>query len=323
MLNDEEYMRRALQLAANGRGYTSPNPMVGAVIVAPGGRIIGEGWHRAFGGPHAEVNAVRSVKAEDEPLIAQSTIYVTLEPCSHYGKTPPCAKMLVEKGFKRVVMATLDPNPRVSGRGENMLREAGIATSTGVLGHEARQLNKAFMAAHTLGRPFVTLKWAQNPAGYIDGAFSNILTQQIVHQRRAEADVIMIGANTAIADNPRLNVRLIAGRSPRPYILDRHKLVNNSNCNLLSLPDTIHDTSGAPLEQVLTEIYKTGYISVLVEGGARLLNHFLDSNLWDEAFVEVAEAPAAGNVKAPVIDRLPVDTEYVAGNKIFSFVNFC
>lgn len=166
---DEMMMRRALQLALNGAGDVSPNPMVGAVIVAPGGTIIGEGWHRRYGGAHAEVNAVRSVAADDEPLLPQSTIYVTLEPCSHHGKTPPCSLLLREKGFRRVAVGMVDPNPKVAGRGIRMLREAGAEVTTGILETECRRLNVRFITAQTLRRPWIQLKWAESADGYIAG----------------------------------------------------------------------------------------------------------------------------------------------------------
>ena len=168
MKTDAKYMRRALELAANGMGGASPNPMVGAVIVAPDGRVIGEGWHRVRGLGHAEVNAVASVKPEDAGLLKSSTMYVTLEPCSHYGKTPPCAELIIRTGIPHVVIATVDPNPKVSGRGIEMLRQAGVEVETGLLGQEARNLNRRFFTSQLLGRPWITLKWACSADGYMD-----------------------------------------------------------------------------------------------------------------------------------------------------------
>ncbi len=294
--SDYHFMRRALQLAKAGRGHVSPNPMVGAVIVDPAGRIIGEGWHRRFGGPHAEVNAVRSVSEADRMLLGASTIYVTLEPCSHYGKTPPCAKLLVECGIGRVVIAAGDPNPKVSGRGVAMLKQAGIRVDEGLLAQEAWELNRPFMTAHSLHRPFVTLKWAQSADGYmariVGGEkapvrFSTSISSQLVHVRRANHDAIAVGAGTVLADNPRLDVRLIEGRSPIPVIFDRHKLINAENCGIYS--KCIHITDGRPLEDVLGSLYaEKGISSVLVEGGASLLREFVDAGLWDEAYVETS-----------------------------------
>ena len=226
---DEKYMRRALQLAANGRGFTVPNPMVGAVIVAPDGRVIGEGWHRRCGEGHAEVNAVASVREADRPLMRQSTIYVTLEPCSHFGKTPPCARLLIETGIPRVVVGVGDPNPKVNGRGIAMLREAGAEVITGVLADESRRLNHIFFRSQTLHRPFITLKWAQSADGFMDArrqpgepaySFSTPLARLATMQLRAQHEGILTTATTLLADNPRLNLRGFSGRDPRPFIID-------------------------------------------------------------------------------------------------------
>ena len=328
-------MSRALQLAANGRGHVSPNPMVGAVVVAPDGRIIGEGWHRRFGGPHAEVNAVNSILPEDECLIHDSTIYVTLEPCSHYGKTPPCAKLLIDKGFKRVVVGAGDPNPKVSGRGIAMIREAGIQVDEHLMEAECWALNQKFMTAHTLHRPWITLKWAQSTDGYMDvnreassapWRFSNDLTSQLVHLRRANHDAIAVGANTVLADDPQLNVRHIDGRDPRPVIFDRHGLLKGVRAKLFERNDLIYVDSAMPLTDVLTELYRNHNItSLLVEGGASLLSNFINENLWDEAFVEVAPECLAsqGSVKAPVFCSVPADVEHCGKNQLLHFKNKC
>lgn len=326
--NDIRYMRRALALALNGRGHVSPNPMVGAVITAPDGRIIGEGWHRKYGGPHAEVNAVRSVTQADRALLGESTIYVTLEPCSHYGKTPPCALLLRECGFKRVVVACGDPNPRVAGRGIVILREAGISVDCGCLEKEAWQLNRAFMTAQTLRRPYVILKWACSADGFMDrrraagesaARFSTSVTSQMVHHRRACVDAIAVGAQTAIADNPRLNVRLLEGRSPRPVIFDRHGLVDKTNCAIFDDAVTIGDE---PLENALHRLFEQhGVTSLLVEGGARLLHSFIDEGLWNEAFVEVApfSLGADGAVEAPAFPAIPQSALRAGENMIYAF----
>lgn len=319
---DYKYMRRALELAAFGRGHVSPNPMVGAVIVAPDGRIIGEGWHRKYGGPHAEVNAVDSVAGADRHLLPQSTIYVTLEPCSHYGKTPPCAKLLCDTRIAKVVVAADDPNPRVAGRGIAMLREAGIEVATGLLAHESCVLNKTFMTAHTLHRPFVTLKWAQSADGYLDhkrcegepaARFSTPLSSLTVHSRRAVHDAIAVGACTFVLDKPRLNTRLVAGSSPKRIVFDRSNKVAGLSC--------MHITSGRPLEETLSSLYRDDNItSLMVEGGASLLKSFIDADLWDEAYIEVA-APLGdeGAVKAPVLQMLPNETFKIDGNTIYKY----
>lgn len=319
--DDELYMRRALQLAANGRGYTSPNPMVGAVVVARR-RIIGEGWHRQFGGPHAEVNAMNSIAEADRPLVGEATIYVTLEPCSHYGKTPPCAAMLVERGVRRVVVGSGDPNPKVSGRGIAMLRQAGIEVDTGVLEKECEALNEAFMTAHRRHRPFVTLKWAQSADGYIDGRFSRPDGRQLVHWRRAQADAIVVGAGTVLADNPSLTVRDIEGRSPRPVVLDRRGLLVGSDLPLMRREDTIHITSGESLRSVLERLYgEFGYISVLVEGGAGVLGAFIAEGLWDRAYVECSPDEIRGNVKAPTLPCQPAAAHPLPPNTVYEYRN--
>ena len=246
---DENYMRRALQLARQGAGHTSPNPMVGAVIVASDGIIIGEGWHRKCGEAHAEVNAVASVK--DPDLLKDSTIYVTLEPCSHYGKTPPCARLLIERGIPRVVVGCLDPFPAVSGRGVAMLREAGVEVVTGVLEQECRALNRRFLTAHTLGRPWVQLKWAQTADGFIGVPphlgenplrMSTPVTMKLMHRERALCDAIVVGAATANIDNPSLTTRYWPGNNPLRVVLSRN-LSLAGNLKLLNdgLPTIIYN----------------------------------------------------------------------------------
>lgn len=333
---DRKCMRRALQLARAGLGHTSPNPMVGAVIAAPDGRIIGEGWHCHFGGPHAEVNAVRSVREADLALLPQSTIYVTLEPCSHYGKTPPCAKMLCECRFRRVVIAAGDPNPKVSGRGVRMLRDAGITVDEGLMEKEARELNRAFMTSQILRRPFVTLKWAQSADGFMDarrsygeGAyrFSIPLTSQLVHWRRALHDAIAVGAGTVLADRPRLDVRLIEGQSPRPVVFDRHCLISPA-CLSQMRSDAIVIDCDEPLADVMHRLYADfGISSLLVEGGAGLLRSFLAAALWDEAWVEVSHICLGheGAVMAPAIAQLPEKTVIISHNSVnfYSHYGLC
>jgi diaminohydroxyphosphoribosylaminopyrimidine deaminase/5-amino-6-(5-phosphoribosylamino)uracil reductase len=225
----EKYMSRCLELAGNGRGNAAPNPMVGAVIVRDG-RIIGEGYHRCYGEAHAEVNAVASVG--DETLLRDSTLYVSLEPCSHYGKTPPCAELIIRKGISRVVIACLDPFPEVAGRGVKMLRDAGIKVIMGVMEKEAFVLNRFFMTMHGKHRPYVILKWAQSEDGFLDRIrqdrseapvlLSTSVTRLMVHKLRSEVQSIMVGTNTAVLDNPSLTVRYWAGRSPLRVTIDHH-----------------------------------------------------------------------------------------------------
>lgn len=293
-LPDEAYMRRALQLAAYAAGYARPNPMVGAVIVEPSGRIIGEGWTQPFGGPHAEVMAVRSVREEDRPLLKESTIYVTLEPCSHWGKTPPCARMLVEQGIPHVVVGALDPFEKVSGRGIRIIREAGREVETGLLRDECEHLNRRFMTAHRLRRPFVELKWAQTADGMMgrsDGKrlnISNSLSLTAMHRDRAMADAVMVGTNTAIADRPQLTVRYSDCRAnPVRITFDRHGRLPEG---LFDREDDIIIRDDRSLPEILSWLYKEkGITSLIVEGGRKLLDSFLAENLWDELRVETSD----------------------------------
>ena len=287
---DEKYMARCLQLARYGELWTAPNPMVGAVIVHDG-RIIGEGWHREYGGPHAEVNAVRSVKGEDEHLLREATIYVSLEPCSHWGKTPPCAELLVEKGFRRVVVGCIDPNEKVAGRGIKRLQEAGVEVVIGVLEEECKALNRKFFMQQTQHRPWITLKWAESADGFIDRHreslekdgpavhFSTPWTQMLVHRLRATHEAILVGRRTWELDRPSLTTRLWPGRNPKRIVLS---------------------SSGASLEESIAP-----YQSVLVEGGAQTLQSFLDADLWDEVFIEHSEIVLGDGIKAPKIQTDP------------------
>lgn len=295
---DEQYMRRCLQLARNGLMNAQPNPMVGAVIVHEG-RIIGEGYHVRCGEGHAEVNACASVKKEDEPLLKESTIYVSLEPCSHYGKTPPCADLLISKGFKRCVIGCQDPFAKVQGRGIQKLKDAGMEVTVGVLKTECEALNKRFMTFHGQQRPFVTLKWAESADGYIDGHISNQYTQMLCHKRRAEHQAILVGRKTWEADRPALNTREWYGPSPRRYVVSSQPL---------NLPEWYHLIQSADVESILHQLYEDGIQTVLVEGGAMLHKSFIDSGLWDECYVEKSTQPIHGKVKAPQLDQTAVLT---------------
>ncbi len=308
MMTDEDYMARALELARHGAGFVSPNPMVGAVIEARG-RIIGEGWHRRYGGPHAEVQAMRSVKPEDRPLLKEATVYVTLEPCSHYGKTPPCADMLVESGVKRVVVAVRDPFPAVSGRGIARLRDAGIEVTEGVLEAESRELNRAFLTAHTLGRPYIQLKWASSADGFIGAidseghkapvALSDALGKVWVHRGRSQADAIMVGTNTMISDRPALDVRHWPSRiNPLRVTFDRNG----------RLPAEVQErgalifSEDLPLEELCSSLYHDyGITSLIVEGGAALLQSFINAGLYDEVRRETVGITLGSGVREPEI----------------------
>lgn len=280
---DEKYMRRCLQLASCGRQNAKPNPMVGAVLADTDGRIIGEGFHVRCGEAHAEVNAFASVKAADEPLVPRSTLYVSLEPCSHYGKTPPCADLIISKGVRRVVVGCIDEFAEVSGRGICRLRDAGIDVTVGVLEDECRWLNRRFFTFHRLHRPYILLKWAQTANGFIDDGgqpltISTPFTRMLVHKQRAEADAIVIGRVTDEREHPRLDVRLWTGPSPRRLVIDRHHPF--------------------PIDS----LYAHHIQSVIVEGGRKTLDTFLAQNLWDEIRVETNHSlTVSGGTRAPLM----------------------
>ena len=338
MVVEEKYMARCIELARGGEGYTAPNPMVGAVIVHKG-KIIGEGFHRKCGEAHAEVNAIASVR--DEALLRDSTIYVSLEPCSHYGKTPPCAELIIKKGIPRVVVGTLDPFPEVSGRGIRMLREAGIEVVTGVLEEEARALNSAFMTFQIRKRPYIYLKWAQSADGFMDACradaseppvlLSSAETLRRVHRLRSEVAAIMVGTRTALLDNPSLTVRHWTGHSPVRMVLDRTlKLPAGSHLldgTVRTVVFTAVEAESRPnveyvrvdfgqevLPQVLQYLYVQKLNSLMVEGGAELLESFLDAGLWDEAWVETAPVALGTGVKAPVVSGVLVGSEQRHGH---------
>ena len=291
-------MRRCLQLARCGKAGAKPNPMVGAVIVAPGGRIIGEGYHVRCGQGHAEVNAFASVRAEDEALLRESTIYVSLEPCSHYGKTPPCADLIVSKGVRRVVCGCVDPFAKVQGRGIERMRAAGIEVEVGVLEQACKLLNKRFFTYNTLCRPYITLKWAQTADGLmgLEGQrtpISSPFTQMLVHQLRSESDAILVGHTTWTVDKPSLTVRQWAGPGPERIVLG-HGLDT-------ALPEGYHPFDS--IDGVLRHLYEEKKQSLLVEGGARTLQSFLDAGLWDELRVETAPFCLGEGVRAPQLPR--------------------
>ena len=278
---DERYMRRCLQLAACGRMESRPNPMVGAVIVARD-RILGEGYHIRCGEGHAEVNAFASVRKEDECLLSEATVYVSLEPCAHYGKTPPCADLIVSKGVRRVVIGCIDPFAKVKGRGIQKIREAGIEVTVGVLEEECQWLNRRFLTFHQKGRPYIILKWAQTADGYIDDhgrplAISTPFTRMLVHRLRAEEDAIVVGRVTDEREHPLLNVREWSGPSPERFVLS-------------------HDFT---IEQLFDTCHKRQLQSLIVEGGRCTLQSFVDNGLYDEIRVETAPLVIGGGTAAP------------------------
>ena len=312
-------MRRALYLARLGEGHVSPNPMVGCVITAPDGKIIGEGWHRQFGGPHAEVNAIDSVT--DKNILKHATMYVTLEPCSHHGKTPPCADLIVRMGIPRVVIGSKDPFPEVSGRGIARLQEVGTEVHTGCLESECVELNRRFMTAHKTGRPYVTLKWAQDAAGNMGSTsgkrifFSNTLSMAYVHRLRSCYDAIMVGKGTLLADNPKLDVRLWHGKNPRPVIFANTEL--DGKFNLTSNPECIKYSIPISLNEILRDLYKSkGVTSLLVEGGKKLLESFIADELWDEMRTETYPSLTEADLPAPHVAGYLLKSANTRGNTI-------
>lgn len=282
---DERFMRRCLQLAKNGRQNAKPNPMVGAVIVSEDGRILGEGYHVCCGEGHAEVNAFASVRPEDEHLLAGATIYVSLEPCSHYGKTPPCADLIVRKRVKRCVCGCVDPFAKVQGRGIQKIRDAGIEVTVGVLEKECLELNKRFITYNTHQRPYIILKWAQTANGFLDNegkgmAISSTFTKMLSHKLRAENDAILVGRITDERDHSQLNVRDWSGKNPLRLVIDRHH----------PCFEGLDFSKGKAevLRQIMNFLYTNKVQSLIVEGGAITHQSFLDAGLWDEIRIETA-----------------------------------
>lgn len=296
--DDKMFMRRCLQLAANGLLTTRPNPMVGAVIVARG-RIIGEGWHVRCGEGHAEVNALASVAKADEWLLPESTIYVSLEPCAHYGKTPPCADLIVSKGVSRVVVGCVDPFARVQGRGIQKIRDAGIAVMVGVLEEECLWLNRRFFTFHQKQRPYITLKWAQTADGFLDDhgravAISTPFTKMLVHRLRAENDAILVGRVTEEREHPRLDVRHWSGPSPVKMVL----------------------SGSFGLDDVVSSCREQQLLSLLVEGGRQTHQSFIDAGLWDEIRIETGNVTMGGGTPAPQVPANAIlrSREWLDGN---------
>ena len=324
---EEKFMSRAIELAKLGMGLVAPNPMVGCVIVHDG-KIIGEGYHRKYGESHAEVNAINSVKSPD--LLCESTMYVTLEPCSHFGKTPPCADLIVEKKIPRVIVGGLDTNEKVSGRGLERLRIAGIEVITGVLEDDCNRMNRRFLTVHEKKRPYIILKWAQTEDGFIDRSreeeefgqptwITNDLSRIAVHKMRSDEAAILVGTNTALKDNPSLTVRHWSGNHPLRMVLDRRGILPESCALLDQSTETIVFTEvematkpnleyvridfRAGMLQRINEILSSrGIQSLLVEGGKALLESYMREGLWDEARVYIGNKRFGSGIKAPETD---------------------
>ncbi|MBN1115566.1 MAG: bifunctional diaminohydroxyphosphoribosylaminopyrimidine deaminase/5-amino-6-(5-phosphoribosylamino)uracil reductase RibD [Bacteroidales bacterium] len=326
MQNYIKYMHRCIDLARNGKGMVAPNPMVGSVIVH-NNKIIGEGYHRVFGGPHAEVNAINSVK--ETQLLPESTLYVNLEPCSHMGKTPPCSDLIIEKGLKKLVIGTTDPNSIVAGKGIEKLKNAGLEVVLGVLEEECFELNKRFFTFHAKKRPYIILKWAQSRDGYIDidrtpgtpigpNWISNPISRTLVHKWRSVENAIMVGTNSVVYDNPGLDTRYWPGKSPLRITVDRKaripenaKLFNGETDTLVFTEKHIQNKPKLTyirlnfdepiLDAVLEELYTREILSLMVEGGRKLLQSFINNGLWDEARIFMGNKDFKNGIKAPEI----------------------
>ncbi|CAI8914860.1 bifunctional diaminohydroxyphosphoribosylaminopyrimidine deaminase/5-amino-6-(5-phosphoribosylamino)uracil reductase RibD [Chryseobacterium sp. IT-36CA2] len=338
MNNDELYIKRCIELAQKALGHTYPNPLVGSVIVH-NGEIIGEGYHHKAGENHAEINAIHSVKNKD--LIPESTIYVSLEPCAHYGKTPPCALKIKELGFKKVVIGAMDSHDKVNGKGKKIIQDAGIQAISGILEKECIELNKRFFTYHEKKRPYIILKWAESGDGFLDKDFkptavSNTLVNQFVHQLRADEHAILVGTQTALHDNPSLTVRNIEGVNPVRILIDfdlkvpSHFNIYNTEAKTLVLDSVKEGTEehiqfikidkNNFLPELKEALYKEQIQSVIIEGGRFTLQQFINASLWDEAIVIKNENLMLENgTKAPEFNHTAIKTETFRDNTISFF----
>ena len=321
------YIKRCLQLAKNGLGNTYPNPMVGSVIVCEN-KIIGEGWHKKSGEPHAEVNAINAVK--DKSLLTKSTIYVSLEPCSHYGKTPPCCDLIIAHKIPNVVVGTVDPNSKVAGTGITRLIENGVNVTVGILEKECNELNKRFFTFHNKKRPYIILKWAESLDGFIAPLakekkepvwISNAFSRQLVHKWRSEEQAILVGTNTVIEDNPKLDVRDWTGKNPIRIIIDRTGRIAEdyfvkdlkTKTIIITEQEKLTFSEKGIYENLIFDasmssaicgiLFKNNIQSVIIEGGRQTIQTFIDSNFWDEARVFVGNFNLNNGVKAPILKR--------------------
>jgi len=344
-------MMRCLELAQLSKGHTAPNPMVGAVLVHDG-RIIGEGWHRLYGQAHAEVNCFESVAAANRYLIPESTMYVSLEPCAHYGKTPPCSLRIVQEKVKKVIIANIDPFEKVGGKGIDILRSHDIEVTAGVLDEAGKWLNRRFYCFHTQKRPYIILKWAQSTNGFMAPAdksrlqLSNQHSVQLVHQWRTEEAAIMVGYHTARNDNPQLTARHWKGNQPLRIVTDRqlqlpasHYLLDQTvptwvlNEQKEAMEGSVHYVKQPvhDLQALMHRLHAANKLSLIVEGGPTLLNSFIDAGLWDEARVFTAGKSILAGIAAPVLKngRLALQTDleddqlhvYVNQSSVYPYVN--
>ena len=337
---DEQFMSRCIQIAQNGLGLTYPNPFVGSIIVH-NGKIIGEGFTSKYGGPHAEVNAVKSVK--DQSILSESTLYVTLEPCSHYGKTPPCCDLVIAKNFKRVVIGTLDPFAEVNGQGYLRLLENGIDVTLGVLEEECKELNRRFITFHQEKRPYIILKWAQTQDGFmghndVQKWITNRFSKQIVHQWRTEEQAILVGKKTALVDNPQLNTRYWEGQNPLRITIDKFLAIpRDYHLYDQSIPTVIFnaieekevenlkliqlDFNENIIPPILEYLYKNNFQTLIVEGGSDTIEKFIEMNLWDEARILISDSFWNEGIKAPTVRGKRIKQQKVINDTITTIRN--
>lgn len=334
-------MKFALQIAEKGRGNVAPNPMVGCVIVKDD-KVIAEGYHKQYGGPHAEVNAINSLPSNFD--FTDCTLYVNLEPCSHYGKTPPCSDLIISKKFKRVVVGNLDTNPLVAGKGIQKLKDSGIEVFSGVINSEARELNKRFFWFHEKKQPYVILKWAETKDGFIsreplpankeDNWISSIESKKLVHQWRSEEQAIMIGTNTVIIDDPELTTRLVEGNSPVRIVIDRELKLQSSSkvfssegkVIIITEKDRLNTTNityckinfGKDfVNSLLKALFELSIQSIIIEGGSTLLNSFIEAGLWNEARIFVGTKEFKNGIKAPLFNKANAEELAIGADKLY------
>ena len=336
-------MSRCMELAVMAIGRVAPNPMVGAVLVHEG-HIIGEGYHEQYGYAHAEVNCIDSVKEQDKHLISDSTIYVSLEPCAHHGKTPPCADLIIERGIQRVVTGSGDPNPLVAGKGIKKLRDAGVEVTEHIMERECDFLNRRFMTYHTRQRPYIILKWAQSADGFFAPDdirqvwLTNEYSKKLVHKWRTEEDAILVGTRTALIDDPQLTARLWEGRNPLRILIDMAlhvpaesrifddeamTLVYNASKEKLEFGTVyVKVDPDKPLpQQIAADLYHRKIQTVIFEGGAYTLNSFIDAGLWDEARVLTAPTLLSAGIAAPRIEGILIDTQTIIDDSLTITLN--
>ena len=346
MNNHEDNIARCIELAKNGFGTTYPNPMVGSVIVY-NGEIIGEGWHQKAGEPHAEVNAIRSVN--DPSLLDKATIYVSLEPCSHFGKTPPCCDLIIKNKIPNVVIGTVDSNIKVAGNGIKRLQEAGANVIVGVLEKECYELNQRFFTFHEKKRPYIILKWAETQDGFIAPLqkeeqkpvwITNLNSRQLVHKWRTEEQAILVGTQTVIDDNPQLNARDWVGNNPIRVVIDQNNripktahvfdnqiktIVFSNKKSTPSLKNTIFeviDFQQNIAQQIVDKLFQNQIQSVIIEGGAQTLQTFIDADLWDEARVFIGNCTFEKGVKAPILNTSPFKKEKIGIDELLIIRNY-